>query len=418
MTQHIVIVGGGSAGVAAAARLDRKSAGKCRITVVEPADYHYYRSAYNLVAAGLADADGIRRRQSRLIPERVIWEHQRATGFEPDRNRVRLGSGEVLSYDALIVCTGLESNWELIKGARDALGRNGVCSVYTPALADYTWNCVQNLGSASKAVFTQPDPPYSYPFASHDVACLSADALAARGLLASCRLHYMTASNVLTPIPAASAVLQRALAGYGVRPHGYYRLTAVDGARRTAVFNVIGGADRGKTFAIEFAMLHITPPQSPPAAVKESPLANAAGYLDVDPRTLRHVRYGNVFGLGDVCATPNPKTISAVYRQVPVVAANVLSVLKGRQPGAGYDGYSLAVLTTARGKAVFVHTVYGGTAAPGIGWYGEQAPRLNWWLKRRLMPLFYWHYLLKGYAWFPEARRKPDAAPGEFKVAS
>ncbi len=44
--------------------------------------------------------------------------------------------------------------------------------------------------------------------------------------------------------------------------------------------------------------------------------------------------------------------------------------------------------------------------------------RLNWWVMRRIMPLFYWHYLLKGFAWFPTVRKRTGQAPGKYPVAS
>src|SRR3546814_8374624 len=86
-------------------------------------------------------------------------------------------------------------------------------------------------------------------------------------------------------------------------------------------------------------MLHVSPPQSPPAAVRTSSLANAAGFVDVNQNSLQHVRYSNVFSLGDVCSAPNSKTAAAVRRQAPVVVRNLLRKMAGGAVEAGYDGY-------------------------------------------------------------------------------
>lgn len=49
--------------------------------------------------------------------------------------------------------------------------------------------------------------------------------------------------------------------------------------------------------------------------ISESGLADQAGYLEVDKFTLRHVKYPNVWGLGDCTSTPNSKTAAAVFSQ-------------------------------------------------------------------------------------------------------
>lgn len=59
-------------------------------------------------------------------------------------------------------------------------------------------------------------------------------------------------------------------------------------------------------------MLHVTPPMGPSSAIKGGPLADEAGWLDVDRDTLQHKRYPNVFGIGDCTNLPTSKTAAAV----------------------------------------------------------------------------------------------------------
>src|SRR3546814_1811694 len=107
-------------------------------------------------------------------------------------------------------------------------------------------------------------------------------------------------------------------------------------------------------------MIHVTPPQRAPEFVADSPLADQAGYLEIDQTTLRHARYPNIFGLGDSASTPNAKTAAAARKQAPIVAVNLLSVLSGGDPVAGYDGYGSCPLTVERGKIVLAEFGYGG----------------------------------------------------------
>lgn len=60
-------------------------------------------------------------------------------------------------------------------------------------------------------------------------------------------------------------------------------------------------------------MLHVTPPMSSPALLSANKqLTNDAGYLEVDKSTLQHVRFPNIFGIGDCTNLPTSKTAAAV----------------------------------------------------------------------------------------------------------
>lgn len=61
-------------------------------------------------------------------------------------------------------------------------------------------------------------------------------------------------------------------------------------------------------------MLHVTPPMSSPDVLKTSPVADSAGWVDVDKDTLQHKKYPNVFGIGDCTNLPTSKTAAAVGR--------------------------------------------------------------------------------------------------------
>lgn len=41
-------------------------------------------------------------------------------------------------------------------------------------------------------------------------------------------------------------------------------------------------------------------------------LSNEAGFVEVNKDTLQHVRFSNVFAIGDCANTPNSKTAAAV----------------------------------------------------------------------------------------------------------
>lgn len=395
--KHVLIVGGGSAGITVAASLLRRAGGdRPDVTIIEPAETHYYQPALTLVGAGAFRLESTRRDEATLIPAGVEWVRDAVSSFEPERNHVRLRSGAEMGYDFLVVCPGVELNWDKIAGAAGALGRNGVCSNYSPDFAEYTWDTLQNVQAGATLLFTQPPLPFKCPGAPQKIAYLAADHLRRRGILQDCKLHFLPHAPVMFGVPFFARELAQVAARWGIQVHFQHNLVAVDGARRMAIFEVVGGERQGQRVEMQFDMLHLAPPQSPPAAVRSSPLANQAGYVEVDQNTLQHVRFANVFGLGDAGSTPNTKTAAAVRKQAPVVVRNLLRLLRGGTIEKGYDGYGSCPLTTAYGKVIMAEFIYGGKVTPTFPLDPRRERWVNWWMKATALPLFYWHYMLQG----------------------
>jgi len=229
---------------------------------------------------------------------------------------------------------------------------------------------------------------------------LSADYLRKKGIGAECDLHFLTHAPGMFAVPLFAKELVKVAERHKINVHFQHNLVAIDGENRRATFEVVGGENSGSRLDIEFDMLHVTPPQSPPAEIKNSPLANEAGFVDLDQGTMRHTRYGNVFGLGDAGSTPNSKTAAAIRKQSPVVVKNLLKVMDGRSLEDTYDGYASCPLTTAYGKVLMAEFCYGGKVTPTFPLNPAKERWSYWWIKATGLPIFYWHYMLKGREWF------------------
>ncbi len=401
-TKHhrILIVGGGTAGITVAASLRRRGPAALDIAIVEPSETHYYQPCFTLVGAGAYDMARTHRPERSLIPAGVRLIPDAAGTFAPENNSVTLQSGGTLTYDYLVVCTGVKLDWDKIEGLAGTLGQNGVCSNYSPLHAPYTWQCVQALKSGSRAVFTQPPLPFKCPGAPQKIAYLTADHLRRAGTLQACDLQYFVHAPVVFGVPFFARELTKVLARYGIKAHYQQNLVSVDGAAKTATFEAVGGEDKGKRTTVPFDMLHVSPPQSPHDAIRSSSLANPAGWVEVDQNSMRHVRFPNVFSLGDVCSSPNSKTAAAVRKQAPVVVRNLLHLIAGRAVEGGYDGYASCPLTTAYGKTILAEFIYGGKVTPTLPLDPAKEHWLAWWIKTTGLPAFYWHYMLKGHERF------------------
>jgi len=398
--KNIVIVGGGAAGIAAAASLlERDSA--LTISIIDPADTHYYQPGWTMVGGGIFNPEQTARTMASQIPGGVKWIKKAVVSFQPDQNHVTLDDGSTMAYDQLILCPGLKLDWDGVEGLSDALGKNGVTSNYRFDLAPYTWELAQSLKGGT-ALFTQPPMPIKCAGAPQKAMYLSADHWHRTGCLNNIKIEFCNAGGVLFGVQDYVPALMRYIEKYGVNLAFFTNLVAVDGAKKTAVFDVKTPDQPVKRVEKSFDMMHVCPPQTAPDFIKSSPLADAAGWVDVDQHTLRHKTYGNVWGLGDAANTPNAKTAAAVRKQAPVVATNMLAVMAGGQPTVSYQGYGSCPLTVERGKIVLAEFGYGGSLQPTFPkWLlsGTKPTRLAWFLKEQILPPLYWNAMLKGREW-------------------
>jgi sulfide:quinone oxidoreductase len=396
----VVIVGGGAAGIAVASSLLARSPG-LDIAIIDPADIHYYQPGWTLVGAGVFDPKVTARTMASVLPDGVHWIKSAVAAFEPERNAVILDGCRVVRYEQLVVCPGLKLDWNGIDGLAETLGRNGVTSNYRYDLAPYTWKLVQELRSG-KAIFTQPPMPIKCAGAPQKAMYLSADHWRRTGVLKDIHIDFCNAGAVLFGVPAYVPALMEYVKAYGIELNFTRNLVAINGTEKTATFSE-AHADGTKTMVQhDFDMIHVVPPQKAPDFVRVSPLADKAGWVDVNPATLRHTTYANVFAMGDASNTSNAKTAAAARKQAPVVAHNLL-VERGQLKGAAqYDGYGSCPLTVERGKIVLAEFLYGGKVAPSFpSWLidGTRPSALAWYLKERILPPIYWGAMLKGREW-------------------
>jgi sulfide:quinone oxidoreductase len=156
--------------------------------------------------------------------------------------------------------------------------------------------------------------------------------------------------------------------------------------------------DTGATTVQNYDLLHVTPPMSAPDAVKRSSLVNGAGWIEVDPTTLQHARYTNIFSAGDACSAPTSRTGAAVRKQAPVVVENLLAFLQGNKGAAQYDGYTSCPLTTGYGRLILAEFDYKLQPQETFPFDQSQERLSMYLLKKHLLPQLYWQGMLKGRA--------------------
>ncbi len=410
----IVIIGGGTGGIMVAARL-KKIRAHVDITIVEPADTHWYQPAWTLVGAGTYDMKKTAKPMSELMPKGVTWVKDYATGFKPEENKISTAKNGELSYDFLVVSPGLVMNTSLIEGLTEALGHGVVCSNYTDP--EHTWEVIRNF-NGGQAIFTQPVTPIKCGGAPQKIAYLAADYFRMHNTASRTKVSFVTPGSVIFGVKPIADRLMKVVQRYGIDFKPFYAPIKIDGPNRKITFKHIGPKDNlcvvnddGSTdflphpdeVTMNYDMLHLAPPQTAPKFIKESSLVNAAGWLDVNINTLQHVNYPNIFGLGDVAALPTAKTGAAIRKQVPVLIANLMHLIKHNTLDKKiYEGYSSCPLVTGYGKMILAEFNYKNEFTPDpklkqiLVFDSTKEDWRLWMLKKYGLPYLYWNKMMKG----------------------
>ncbi|KZT59800.1 FAD/NAD(P)-binding domain-containing protein [Calocera cornea HHB12733] len=411
-THHkILVIGGGSGGLNVANQLYNrfKAEGKKLddgdVAIVDAAEWHNYQPGWTLVGAGLKQKNQLRRRLVDLIPSHIALVPAAVASFSPDANSVTLSSGEVVTYESLVVAAGLQINWENIKGLSPALADNssGVSSIYSYETCDKTWGDIEAF-RGGKAIFTQPAGVIKCAGAPQKIMWMAWDRWRRTKRGEAADVEFVTGMPTMFSVKKYSDALNALRLQRGVGALFEHNLVEVDHHARVAKFKKPDGALVEK----DYTLLHVTPPQGPLDFIKSSPLADGVGWVDVDPGTLRHKKYANVWSLGDCSSLPTSKTAAAITAQTPVLVDNFYRVAETGEIGtARYDGYTSCPLLTGYGQLMLAEFVYGAVPKETFGallGIDQSKPRWAFYhLKNEFFPWVYFNSMVNG-TWFGPKR--------------
>lgn len=388
---QILILGGGTAGITVAAQLRRKLK-TYDVAIVEPSTKHYYQPLWTLVGAGVFPKEQSERAESAFIPPGADWIREHVVEFHPDENFIVTREGRRIGYDFLVVGLGIQIDWEKIPGLREGLGRQQICSNYSYPQVDYTWECVRSFRGGT-ALFTMPNTAVKCGGAPQKIMYLADDHFRRSGVREKSLVIFASAQGALFAVEKYRQTLEKVAHRKAIDVRLKHNLVELRPEQKEAVFEHVDTQER---FEIPFDMIHVTPPMSAPDIIKSSPLANEAGWVDVDRFTLQHPRFPNVFSIGDCSGLPTSKTGAAIRKQAPVLVQNLLSAIRGEPLLARYDGYTSCPLVTGYGKLVLAEFDYEGTPQETFP-FDQSKERLSMYLlKAHALPRLYWHGMLRG----------------------
>ncbi|MCB1407220.1 MAG: NAD(P)/FAD-dependent oxidoreductase [Rhodobacteraceae bacterium] len=377
---RIAIVGAGAGGTAIANRLATRLEG-ATITIIDGRQQHWYQPGFTLIAAGLKPATYSVSNTGDWLPEGVEWVPEFAAEIDPEANAVTTATGRRVEYDYLIVATGLTLDWDAIEGfSLDMVGQNGISAHYAgPDYAELSWRELDRfVDQGGVGLFGRPATEMKCAGAPLKITFLADDIARRRGKRDSIEVVYNANNQSLFGVPIVHHKVRQLFDERGFVTRYDHVLKAVDGARKVATYATPDG-----DVETEYDFINVIPPQRAPQVVRDSGLSWAdrwtdQGWIEVDMQTLRHLRYPNVFGVGDINGVPKGKTAASAKFHQPVVEDHLVSEIAGGEGTKTFSGYTSCPMITRIGRAMLIEFDYNNNLVPSFP--GVIAPLEELWI--------------------------------------
>ena len=355
----ILILGGGVGGIVTANALRESLASEHRIVVVDKRAEYIFTPSLLWVMTGWRQPDQITKDLRHMLQFGIEVVQAEVQEIDPERAIVR-ANGDDLAYDYLVVTLGADLAPEVMPGyvetAYNFFDLEGTTKL---------WSALQRFEGGRVAVLVSA-MPFKCPAAPYEAAMLIEDVLRRRGIRDRCQVRVFTPEPqpmlVAGPDMGVSVVGMLATKNIGFHPN--LSLDHIDPVRQTLVFKN-GRQD-------SFDLLAAVPPHRPPTVVKESSLANEAGWVTVDKHTLQ-THFENIYAIGDVTAIilnnglPLPKAGTFAHAEAEAVAARIIAEIGGSVPQAEFDGVGYCWIEAGSGSAGFASGQFYAEPNPVVG---------------------------------------------------
>ena len=355
----ILILGGGVGGIVTANALRERLASEHRIIIVDKRAEYIFTPSLLWVMAGLRQPEQITKDLRYMLQSGIEIVQAEVQDIDPERAIVRT-NGDDLAYDYLVVTLGADLAPEVMPGYIETAH-----NFFDLAGATKLWSALQRFEGGRVAVLVSA-MPFKCPAAPYEAAMLIEDVLRRRGIRDRCQVQVFTPEPqpmlVAGPDMGVSVVGMMAAKNIGFHPN--LPLDYIDSAGKTLIFK------NGRQESFDF--LAAVPPHRPPPVVKESPLANEAGWVTVDKHTLQ-TRFENVYAIGDVTAIilsnglPLPKAGTFAHAEAEAVAERIAAEIGGGVPQAEFDGVGYCWIEAGSGSAGFASGQFYAEPNPVIG---------------------------------------------------
>ncbi|KRZ66573.1 Sulfide:quinone oxidoreductase, mitochondrial [Trichinella papuae] len=390
---QLLIIGGGSAGMALSAYFSRKL-GPGRVGVVESSQMHSFQPLWTLVGGGLNRLDKASKPMGHLFHKNCTWIPDHLKTFVPEKNYIITQTEKEIKYDYLVVAMGITPRLDMVKGLVQALETPGVCSIYYGEGSVKTYESAKRLQKGN-ALFTFPSTPIKCAGAPQKIMYLTEE------MFRNYHVQYNNALGVMFSVPVYAKTMEKVAQRKGIQVNYFHDLVEVDWKNRIAKFRVkSSNEDAEKIQDFPYDFLHVAPPFSAPDNLRMcTELVDSAGYLNVDPYTLQHKKYPNIFGIGDCANLPTSKTLAAITSQGKVLRRRIGALINNQDVNKQilYNGYTSCPLITSRNTVVLAEFGYDGKLLETLPINQNKERHTLFYVATKLMPQIYWRLHVNGF---------------------
>jgi len=284
---------------------------------------------------------------------------------------------------------------------RNVIGKNGLASIYFGNGAIDTWKEMQKFiadaksGKKVKGVFTHPNTPVKCGGAPKKIMYLTDARLREAGdaARANADLIFYPNGSKMFGVAEYHNAIQKQFEARDMKWNYRHNLIKVDPEKKIATFNrhwkqkgawdedleEYGIEIKSKEVEVEYDFMHITPPMIAAEEIAKSPIGSGKGWVPVNKETLQHVKFDNVFALGDIAAVPMGKTGGSARKQYAVLVENLIARMEGKEMTAKYAGYTVCPLITSIGTVMLAEFNWTKKPTPSFPLDPTQE-RYIWWL--------------------------------------
>ena len=343
-SNKVLILGGGSGGLATAGRLKELLGDKVSVTVIDKQRSFVMGFSLLRVMTGEKTEQEVTFPKDKVSQKGIKFINTEVNGIDVNNSIIRTGQGE-FAYDYLVIALGAELAPENVSG-------------FESAFHMYTLEGAKKLGDALSSFrdglirLVVSSTPFKCPPAPYEAAMLIDDYLRSKGLRDKSDMQIFTPEPLPMPIagPEVGNAVVSMLNEKGIGFHNNAKMSLIDGSSKQIVFE---NGTREK-----YDLLIAIPPHTSPKVVKESSdLADASGWISVDPKNMQ-TKHDIVYAIGDVAAVklPSgmmlPKAATFAFGQAEIVASNIASSVLGTET-RNWDGFGECFIETGAGNAAY-----------------------------------------------------------------
>ncbi len=392
--KHLLVLGGGTAGTMMVNKLapvlDKN---EWNITLVDEYETHYYQPGFLFIPFGIYTPDEVKKPKRDFFPSGVEVIISKIELIEPEKNRVKLKNGRVLTYDLMIIATGTQIHPEETEGMKEDAWHKNIFDFYTIEGATALRNFLK-YWEGGKMVLNIVEMPIKCPVAPLEFVFLADWYFTEQGIRDKVEIEFVTPLPGAFTKPIAAKFLGQFMEKKGIKLHPDFSVARVDYQNNKIV--------DWENNEVEYDLLVTIPTNMGSQVIADSGMGDDLNFIPTDKHTLQSKNYENIFVIGDATDLPSSKAGSVAHFEAEVLFENILRYIDKRPLKAAFDGHANCYIESGFGKGILIDFNYdveplpGKYPLPGIGPFSLlEETRMNHWGKMTFRWV-YWNLLLKG----------------------